>query len=615
MEFCSKYGYDYGFDGSDEEEMNDFKYETNTSTKKQVRKADSNVIAAKFDELVKPNETFAGSFFNCSKCKAIASSHSLSNITKTNDEKFIWTCEYCSNLSDLSEKFMQSLDEIPDKDDVTFLIEPAREEIDEEITKNTNEIKSLNDNYLTYCIDISGSMDTQIQNDDKHAKIQKNRSGISRLNGIQMACLENLTSLKDTEPNRKVSLVTFSEKVKYFGDCTNCNINLPLINTSRTNYKNNENIVEIPNDILTNKEKMFSLAQNQSKNENLVGLSKSYDNLKEIIKNLTTEGTTALGPALTFSIGYLSDKTEGSQIILCTDGVANVGMGNLEKKSTNEAELFYDNLADYAKKKSISVNIITMKGTDCKLSLLGKVADKTNGFMNIVNPNNLTNQFKSILENKIVATNVKATLIVNEKYLYIRDNELEMAEGKAIDQFGTKQACLNEIEKLKKSQLTRDIGIATLDTEITFEYGIRRVQNNTAGNNLINEMLFQLQIEYTYNGARFLRVYTKAQKFTKNKDIALNNLLSRNILYSNAMQNMSEQTMSKNFKYANYRSHAVTSLSSSKGYQPPKELKDHQLFHERFMLRTKNSNDIDFDDDEACTILKAKKINRKNFTE
>jgi len=612
MEFCSKYGYDYGFDGSDEEEMNDFNYETNTSTRKQVRKADSNIIAAKFDELVKSNETFAGSFFDCSKCKAIVSSHSLSNITKTNDEKFIWTCEYCSNLNDLSEKFMQSLDEIPDKDDVTFLIEPARDEI----SNKTNEIKSLNDNHLTYCIDISGSMDTQIQNDDKHTKIQKHRSGISRLNGVQMACLENLTCLKDTEPNRKVSLLTFSEKVKYFGDGTNCNINEPLINTSRTNYKNNEMIIEIPNDILTNKEKMFSLAQNQSKNENLVGLSESYDNLKEIIKNLSTEGTTALGPALAFSIGYLSDKRDGSQIILCTDGVANVGMGNLEKKSaTNDAELFYENLADYAKMKSISVNIITMEGTDCKLSLLGKVADKTNGFMNIVNPNNLSNQFRTILENKIVATNVKATLIVNEKYLYIRDNELEMAEGKAIDQFGSKQACLNEIEKLKKSQLTRDIGIATLDTEITFEYGIRRVQNNTASNHLINEMLFQLQIEYTHNGARFLRVYTKTQKFTKNKDLALNNLLSRNILYSNAMQNMSEQTMSKNVKYANYRSHAVTSLSSSKGYQPPKELKDHQLFHERFMSRTKNSNHIDFDDDEACTILRAKKINRKNFTE
>ncbi len=49
--------------------------------------------------------------------------------------------------------------------------------------------------------------------------------------------------------------------------------------------------------------------------------------------------------------------------------------------------------------------------------------------LTFLNPNNLSNQFKTILENKIV----KATLIVNEKYLYIRDNELEMAEGKAIN--------------------------------------------------------------------------------------------------------------------------------------------------------------------------------------
>ena len=57
MEFCSKYGYNYGFQGSDEEDMID---EQQIKQKKKVRKTDSNIIAVKFDELTISNETFAG---------------------------------------------------------------------------------------------------------------------------------------------------------------------------------------------------------------------------------------------------------------------------------------------------------------------------------------------------------------------------------------------------------------------------------------------------------------------------------------------------------------------------------------------------------------------------
>lgn len=47
------------------------------------------------------------------------------------------------------------------------------------------------------------------------------------------------------------------------------------------------------------------------------------------MKTLQTGGTTALGPALALCGGIASNFPSG-EIILCTDGVSNVGVGNLE---------------------------------------------------------------------------------------------------------------------------------------------------------------------------------------------------------------------------------------------------------------------------------------------
>lgn len=469
-------------------------------------------------------------------------------------------------------------------------------------------------------------MDTQIPSSNEQRQNQ-----MTRLNGVKIACLENLNILKDSEPNKKCSLVTFSDSVKYFGDGSKSSYHEPLINTSNNNnnrhypqqqqgrfsqrlrglfsINNNQpqqqNQNEIASDILTNKEKMLALGTNQP--NDLKGISKSFDKLKNIIEHLRTEGSTALGPGLVFSIGH-SSKKEGSQIILCTDGAANIGMGSIGHN--NDSEQFYDDLADYSKTKSIQINIVTMQGTDCKLAFLGRLADKTNGTMNIVNPANLSDQFKSILENRIVATNVKATLIVNEKYLYIRDKELEIEEGKVINEFGSRQAGLDRIEKFKKSKITKDIGNATMDTDITFEYGIRRQDNNKETVNL-SELPFQLQIEYTYNGAKFLRVYTKKQAFTKNRIEALENIVANEILFAHNMQMMSDQAMSNNIGFAQFRSNAVKNLATNGSMAVPRQMMQQQQMQSNLFMR--NANMSSYNDTEADVMLKCKKIARKNL--
>ena len=67
--------------------------------------------------------------------------------------------------------------------------------------------------------------------------------------------------------------------------------------------------------------------------------------------SLEEMGQTALGPALLVSI-VLASKTPGSNVVICTDGLANVGLGrldNVEKESNyKKASDFYDEIGKFA---------------------------------------------------------------------------------------------------------------------------------------------------------------------------------------------------------------------------------------------------------------------------
>ena len=78
------------------------------------------------------------------------------------------------------------------------------------------------------------------------------------------------------------------------------------------------------------------------------------------------KGQTALGPALISAIEIASKGSPGSTVFLCTDGLANRGIGNLESLE-EEKNVFYDELAEAAKNKNIAVNIMTIKGEGCKM--------------------------------------------------------------------------------------------------------------------------------------------------------------------------------------------------------------------------------------------------------
>lgn len=144
----------------------------------------------------------------------------------------------------------------------------------------------------------------------------------------------------------------------------------------------------------------------------------------------------------------------------------------------------------------VSISIITLKETDCRLGLLGDLADRTNGIVNIVDPFNLRKEFSSILEEKIIATSVEATFLLH-KNLYVKDNE-------------------NSDQRLSK--VSRKIGNVTQETEITFEYGVRdSVWDDTKE----SKFPFQLQILYiSKDGTKALRIQTQLKTITNDRQLA-----------------------------------------------------------------------------------------------
>ena len=154
MEFCSKYGYNYGFDGSDSEEYSDEEERDQAKRKKKVRKADTNIIAVKFDKLIATNEMAAGEPKSCKNCGAFMSYLSPNNVAR-DEEKFIWKCEFCEQSN---ENLIDDLEEIPKKDDVTFMLEHSKPKESTITTEETNKEVSNDDSYLSFCIDVSGKL-------------------------------------------------------------------------------------------------------------------------------------------------------------------------------------------------------------------------------------------------------------------------------------------------------------------------------------------------------------------------------------------------------------------------------------------------------------------------
>ena len=209
-------------------------------------------------------------------------------------------------------------------------------------------------------------------------------------------------------------------------------------------------------------------------------------------------GPTALGPAVLTSIAMAAEGKPGSTVVICTDGLANVGLGAFDEAKTDkqiaEIEVFYERVGQFAKTNGVTINLISIEGDECNIGSLSKLAELTGGMVERVNPTNLTKNFANILALPVIATNV-ITKVKLHKGLTFR-NELPQN--------------MNENQTL----LVRDFGNVTEDSVFTFEYTIKTIAELIEMEDLdltvLKQIPFQAQISYTaLNGSKMLRVISK----------------------------------------------------------------------------------------------------------
>lgn len=464
---------------------------------------DTNVVEVDLGTLAQAQNIATGDAVFCKECRATLSVHSKLNPAES--EGYLWICEFCDaeNAVNLEEE------EIPTGDTMDYLLMSASQKAEEE-QGFTEENKDIS---IVFCIDISGSMcvskpvEGAIQlktlkkqvdlggfNDfDINEQFMADDRGvtyISRLQCVQAAIDAQIEAMSKATPLRKVGLVTFNNEVTIIGD-------------------GSQDPYTLTGDKLYNYQQCLDMGKQHSNS-----LDKTIQDAKDVLSqklmNLWEGGSTAIGPALLASIGLASNRKIGSKVIICTDGLANVGIGSLDSFKTTEeklqAEEFYTKVANLAKESGLSISVLSIEGEECSIESLSKLAEFTGGDIERVDPLNLSNEFANILSTPIIATQVSAKVKIHKGLMFRSESE-EFENG---------------------TSLVKEIGNVTSNSKFTFEFSLRPKEEVEAmGLNLeaIKQLVFQTQIHYTtLQGMRCMRTITAIQDVTDNLEEAIQDI-------------------------------------------------------------------------------------------
>ena len=118
-----------------------------------------------------------------------------SKINKIKENNYEWICEFCNFKNEIHNTQIK----IPESSIIEYnIITPEFKFI-----QLTNEKESSN---IIFCLDISGSMYKTYEGE------------ISRFDFMKSFIINNLDQINKDNPNCKVGIVTFSEKVEFYGD-------------------------------------------------------------------------------------------------------------------------------------------------------------------------------------------------------------------------------------------------------------------------------------------------------------------------------------------------------------------------------------------------------------
>ena len=327
-----------------------------------------------------------------------------------------------------------------------------------------------------------------LQFGDQPAVNNSNSTWVSRLQCVQAAVNQQIEEWSKSNPEKRVGLVTFNKEVTVFGDGSGD----PEV---------------IAGDKLSNHQQLQTIGSAVELDKPLSDTGKA---LSDRLFSLEESGATALGPALLVAVS-MAAKRVGTRVVVCTDGLANVGLGSMDNLANDDArtaaEEWYDGVGNYAKVHGVCVSVISIIGEECRLADLGRITEITGGSVERVNPIGIDQNFASMLQKPIIATNVEATFMIHHG-LKFRNEDTET------------------------NKVVREVGNVDEDSETTFEYSV----GDPALLADLDSVPFQVQIRFTrLNGMRCVRVLSSVQKITSDLKKASENV-DFDLLASNAAQ-------------------------------------------------------------------------------
>ncbi|KAL6488176.1 hypothetical protein MHYP_G00019170 [Metynnis hypsauchen] len=355
--------------------------------------------------------------------------------------------------------------------------------------------QSPDGNLLIFCICTSRSMSTPVE-------VESNATCRSRLHSVQEAMLQCVQTLGERDPELRIGLVTFNDKVTVHG------------------------VGELPSQILQGGE----LSDKDYLQEAGLSfptpppLSQSQASLQMEIHKLQESGASTMGAAALVSIAMAS-KHPGSKVLVCTDGVPNAGLGNLDldlSRSIVSSSIFYQELGETAAAQGVSVSVVSVERSGCRLDELGRLTDGTGGKVVISSCEDLYVEFMGLIDDRTIATHTTVTLLL--------PSALRLRGEKEAGHCGM-----------------REVGNITEKSKITLQYGETEKTHALLSG---RSVCVQLQVRYRrWDGLSMLRVLTANLKTTEDSSQVLPSLCL-SILLLNASQTSAALALRGRFRDA-----------------------------------------------------------------
>lgn len=488
---------------------------------------DANIFALALSSLGNTLKIEPGYPHFCPACKGILSTTSFQNLKKEGDHTY-WTCEFCDNINQI-DTVAQLL---PTSEPATYLLEEPQVVVNPNmalVSANTlipqapilpPGIQAPKEISVVFCIDLNRTMDTsRLVRSGYKNKYARRTGTVSRLEGLKSAIDTQIQKMALETPNVKVGFVTFAQNVEMIGDASQTPKHF-LYN----DFKDFSSLIEAA----TNFQKQY---MNQS-------VGSSYKKLLGKLDTIKTGDGSSLGSGLTVSTALASTGAPGSRVIICTDGLAHEGIGQITSgtgSSQGEAKDFYTNIGEFARKNGIMLSLISLADSECRMDILSPIANLTYGDIMKIDLSKVVNNFSRMSSSKVIATSV-AVKIKLHKALEFRSNN----DGRILS--------------ADRSVLALPVGNATKDSQVTFAYGARPLTELKVIKGLdlsIKKSLpFQAQIEFkSLDGRKFLMVMTKMLDITSKLAESIKNP-DFNVIRTHALQSTARFACAKSYEEA-----------------------------------------------------------------